>query len=62
MAGGDKFMKPSERGKRDPLSNEKMNGRISNPPRFAELGGLKNKTRGFNKNNMTINKPGGSAS
>lgn len=58
MAGGDKWMKPSERGKRDPVSNEKQNGRITNPPRFAEIGGFKNRNKGFHANNMKIIKPG----
>jgi len=62
MAGGDKFMKPSERGKRNPLSNEtgpSNNGPIVNPPRMAAIGGFKTDKRGFNKNTITIRKPGG---
>lgn len=41
---------------RDPTSNAKDNGRIVNPPRYAELGGLK---AGSNrKSGFTVQKPG----
>jgi len=56
---GKDWQKPSERGKRDPLTNEKTNGAMANPPRFAELGGLKNANKGAKRNNMTVRRPGG---
>jgi hypothetical protein len=44
---------------RNPTSNEKENGSIVNPPRFAEFGGLSSgNARGINKNNKTIQLPG----
>ena len=57
------YLKPSPKGKRDILSNSKSNGRILNPPRFAELGGLSSARKGgaMKKNNLTIKKPGDSA-
>jgi len=58
MSGGDFLFKPSTRGKRDPVSNDKNNGRIVNPPRFAEIGGLKSARKGMAKNAMSIKKPG----
>jgi|HubBroStandDraft_2_1064218.scaffolds.fasta_scaffold36432_1 hypothetical protein len=51
-------VKPVARGIRDELSNDKMNGRVSNPPRFPVLGGFKNKTVAFFKNTFGIVKPG----
>jgi hypothetical protein len=62
MAGGDKFMKPGERGKRNPLSNDtgpSNNGPIVNPPRMAAIGGFKSDKKGMAKNTMRIHKPGG---
>jgi hypothetical protein len=58
MAGGDNLFKPSARGIRDPLTNDKNNMRVVNPPRFPILGGFKNKTVAFFKNNLGIGKPG----
>lgn len=57
------FLKPSSKGRRDPLSNSKTNGRIVNPPRFAELGGLSSakKKGAMMKNSLSIRKPGGAA-
>lgn len=54
------FLKPSARGKRDPLSNGKSNGRIMNPPRMAEYGGLSSvkKKGAMTKNSLSIKKPG----
>lgn len=53
------WQKPSERGKRDPLSNQKSTGAMENPPRFSELGGMKNANKGPKRNNMTVRRPGG---
>jgi len=60
MAQGGLF-KPSGRGRRDPLSNEKNNGRIVNPPRYAEQGGFTSANKGFKRNDKVIRKPGDSA-
>lgn len=52
------LFKPSEKGKRDPVSNTQQNGRITNPPRFAQMGGFRSARRGMEKNQMGIKKPG----
>ena len=54
------YLKPSSRGRREALDNSRMNGRIVNPPRMAELGGLSSpKRRGaMAANNLKIRKPG----
>lgn len=51
-------VKPSSRGLRDPLTNNQMNGRVVNPPRYPILGGLTNRTKAFFKNALGIVKPG----
>jgi hypothetical protein len=46
---------------RDPLDKKRNYGRIVNPPRTAELGGM-DKTKeahGVYKNEMSLRKPGG---
>ena len=53
------YLKPATRGRRDPTSNAKQNGRIMNPPRFAELGGLTGPSKAVSRNGMSIVKPGG---
>jgi hypothetical protein len=58
MAGGDRLFKPSERGIRDPLSNNQQNMRIVNPPRFPVFGGFSSKAKGFFKNMLGIVRPG----
>lgn len=61
MAGSDRgYLKPSSRGRREPLDNARMNGRVVNPPRMAELGGLTSprKSTALKKNNLSIRKPG----
>lgn len=54
------YLKPSSRGKRDPLDNTRQNGRIVNPPRMAQLGGLSStrKRGAMTTNDMRIRKPG----
>ena len=52
------LFKPSEVGRRDPLDNSRANGRVMNPPRYAETGGLSGSSKGVKKNNMTIASPG----
>lgn len=58
MSGGDNLFKPSSKGMRDPTSNAQQNMRITNPPRYAQIGGFTGKSKGFVKNNMSIKKPG----
>jgi len=54
------LFKPGEKGRRDPTSNTQQNGRITNPPRFAELSGFKSarKAIGQGTNSMRIVPPG----
>ena len=54
------YLKPSSKGKRDPLSNAQNNGRIVNPPRMADLGGLSSvrKSGSMKKNGLMLKKPG----
>lgn len=54
------YLKPSSRGKRDPLSNNRGNGRIVNVPRMAELGGLSSvkKKGAMTSNDLKLRKPG----
>jgi hypothetical protein len=58
MSGGDRLFKPSSRGIRDPITNEKQNMRIMNPPRFPVFGGFSGKTKAFFKNALGLGKPG----
>ena len=55
-----RYLEPSQKGKRGELDNTKNNGRIVNPPRFAQLGGLSSAKRkgAIMKNTMGIRKPG----
>lgn len=55
---GDRMFRPHEKGMRDPIDDQRHNGRIVNPPRFAHLGGLKSAKKGVVKNDITIRKPG----
>ncbi len=54
------YLKPSSKGIREPLSNAKMNGRVMNPPRMAQLGGLTSAKRkgAMEVNSLKIKKPG----
>lgn len=54
------YLKPKSSGIREPLSNAQMNGRIFNPPRMAQLGGLKSpkKNGAMSKNSLSIRRPG----
>lgn len=54
------YLKPSSRGRREALDNGRMNGRVINPPRMAQLGGLSSprKKGAMEKNNLSIRKPG----
>ena len=55
---GDRMFRPREKGLRDPTTDERKNGRIVNPPRFAHLGGLSSARKGAVKNEMIVKKPG----
>ncbi|MBV8648469.1 hypothetical protein [Paludibacterium sp.] len=55
------IFKPSSTGMRRPTDNKRENGRIINPPRFAELGGLGDASKTMTGNNIRIQKPGGGA-
>ena len=57
---GTKLFNPSESlSIRPPTSNARYHGNIVNPPRFAELGGLKSASEGDRKNDMVVVAPGG---
>jgi len=44
---------------RDPQDNASHNGKIVNPPRYMELGGLESgRSRGLMKNEMKVKAPG----
>lgn len=52
------YLKPTTKGMRQPLENGSVGDFISNPPRWAEIGGLKNASKIGKKNTMAIRKPG----
>ncbi len=53
------FLKPTTKGMRAPLDNGSQSDLIVNPPRFAELGGLKNSSKISKKRmGMAVKKPG----
>lgn len=56
-----RFLEPSSAGLRQPTDPNKENGRIINPPRFADkgMGGLTSPKKIAATNNLTIKKPGG---
>lgn len=58
MSGGDRLFKPREAGRRDPTSDAQNNGPIKNPPRYARIGGFKSASKGFDKHDLAIKKPG----
>jgi hypothetical protein len=43
---------------RRPTDNKQQHGQITNPPRFATLGGLDGSTKTGPKNKMNLSKPG----
>jgi hypothetical protein len=57
MARKGQFLAPASFPLRDPL-DAKVNGRIHNPPRFAEMGGLSSKSKAVFKNDAKLGKPG----
>ncbi len=54
------LFKPSPVGRRGVTENARENGRIVNPPRFPEMGGMTG-SNAVKQNNLRIRKPGGSA-
>ena len=52
------YLKPTTKGMRQPLDNGSTSDMIVNPPRWAELGGLKNSSKIGKKNTMTVKRPG----
>ncbi len=53
------FLKPTTKGQRGPLDNGPgPEGKIANPPRFAQLGGLTSPSKIGPKNKMAVRKPG----
>lgn len=60
MSGNRLFNPADSLSIRDPVSNEKENGNIVNPPRFAEFGGFSSASRGLTRNNQRIIRPGAS--
>lgn len=52
------YLKPTTRGMRQPLDNGSAADYIINPPRWAELGGLKSASKIGKKNAMTVKRPG----
>jgi hypothetical protein len=57
------YLKPSTKGMRDPLDNGPgPEGKIANPPRFAQLGGLTSASKVGPRNKMSVRKPGASES
>lgn len=63
MAADRGYLKPSSRGRREILDNARGNGRVINPPRMAQLGGLSSprKKGAMSANNLKIRKPGDTA-
>ena len=67
MAGNRLFDPNESLAIRDPLTNERHNGNIINPPRFSQNGGLDgphktayvNKNTGLYKNELGISSPAG---
>lgn len=56
--GNSSYLKPTTKGMRQPLENGSASDMIANPPRWAELGGLKSASKIGPKNKMTVKKPG----
>lgn len=56
-----KLFEPSSNGRRKATDNSRENGRVINPPRFAQLGGLTSASKALTGNNLKIRKPGGGA-
>lgn len=53
-----RLLAPTTKGYRQPLENGSPNDLIVNPPRWAEMGGLKSARKIGGKNTMKVRKPG----
>lgn len=49
-----KFLGPNAGSIRDPISNAQENGRIVNPPRFAQIGGLSSSGKAIKRNSKKL--------
>jgi hypothetical protein len=54
-----RYLEPSSTGIRRPNDNQQMNGRVWNPPRYAEHGGATSAQKFAAANPFHISKPGG---
>ena len=56
--------RPTTKGFREPTDNNRRNGRILNPPRLNQMGGLDklHEPNGLRKNDLSIRKPGDTTS
>jgi hypothetical protein len=54
----DLFKPRGKTAPRRPTDDTQQNGVITNPPRFAHFGGLKNAAAADTKNKMHVQKPG----
>jgi hypothetical protein len=52
------YLKPSTKGMRAPLENGSVGDMISNPPRWAQIGGLKSAAKIGKRNTMSVKRPG----
>ena len=60
---GDRLFDPLSLSIRDPQDNGSHNGKIVNPPRYMEFGGLEGRNaRGIHANTFGIKSPGASIS
>lgn len=55
---GTNYLKPSTKGSRGPQDNGSVSDMIVQPPRYAEIGGLKNAGKIGKRNTMAVKKPG----
>jgi hypothetical protein len=54
---GDRLFPPKEKGFRAPTTDAKKNGDVYNPPRFPEMGGLKNSRKIGPKGPFSVKTP-----
>ncbi len=52
------YLKPTTKGMRGPLDNGSASDMFVNPPRYAEIGGLKSASKIGPRNKMAVKKPG----
>ena len=63
-AGDNTLFKPKSFAIRAPLDTKRKHGRIVNPPRLNQMGGLDkaNEPHGHYRNDMNLSKPGNTVS